>query len=109
MTRDLRDAEERFEIGRRRAGLVLAPLAFCLVWFLVDLDERGRRLSAILAAVAVLWVTELLPLPVTALLGAVLCIVLGVAPAKQVQAHFADPIVFLFIGSFMLEIGRAHV
>jgi sodium-dependent dicarboxylate transporter 2/3/5 len=41
-------------------------------------------------------------LPATALLGAVLCIGLGVAPAKQVFSYFADPIVFLFIGSFML-------
>ena len=55
-----------------------------------------------LAAVIVLWMTETLPLPVTALVGAILCIVLGVAPARQVLAYFADPIVFLFIGSFML-------
>ena len=34
--------------------------------------------------------------------SAVLCIALGVAPAKQVFSYFADPIVFLFIGSFML-------
>jgi sodium-dependent dicarboxylate transporter 2/3/5 len=32
----------------------------------------------------------------------VLSIVLGVAPARQVLGYFADPIVFLFIGSFML-------
>jgi sodium-dependent dicarboxylate transporter 2/3/5 len=56
----------------------------------------------VLAAVIVLWMTETLPLPVTALVGAILCIVLGVAPARQVLAYFADPIVFLFIGSFML-------
>src|SRR5690606_28646667 len=29
-------------------------------------------------------------------------VMLGVAPARQVFAYFADPIVFLFIGSFML-------
>jgi len=97
-----KSAEDRFETWRKRAGLVLAPLAFPVVWVVTDLDPRGTRLSAILAAVAVLWVTEVLPLPVTALLGAVLCVLLGVAPAKQVLAYFADPIVFLFIGSFML-------
>jgi sodium-dependent dicarboxylate transporter 2/3/5 len=46
--------------------------------------------------------TEALPLPVTALLGACLCVLLEVADAKTVFAPFADPIVFLFIGSFML-------
>jgi sodium-dependent dicarboxylate transporter 2/3/5 len=50
----------------------------------------------------VLWVSEALPLPVTALLGASLCILLGVADAKTVMAPFADPLIFLFLGSFML-------
>jgi len=50
----------------------------------------------------VLWITEALPLAVTALIGPVLAIVLQVAPARTVFAPFADPIIFLFIGSFML-------
>jgi sodium-dependent dicarboxylate transporter 2/3/5 len=97
-------AEERFERWRRKAGAVLAPAAFFLVDWLAgeSLSTEGRRLSGILAAVAVLWMTETLPLPVTAILGACLCVLLGVADAKTVLAPFADPIVFLFIGSFML-------
>jgi sodium-dependent dicarboxylate transporter 2/3/5 len=58
-----------------------------------------------MAAVVVLWVTEALPLPVTALLGASACVVLEVAPAKQVFAPFADPLMFLFIGAFILARG----
>jgi di/tricarboxylate transporter len=38
----------------------------------------------------VLWITEALPLPATALLGAAACVVLRVAPAKEVFAPFAD-------------------
>jgi sodium-dependent dicarboxylate transporter 2/3/5 len=66
------------------------------------LEPQGRTMAAILAAVVALWICETLPLPATALLGAVLCVALGVAPARQVFSYFADPIVFLFIGSFML-------
>ena len=99
-------AEERFERWRRRAGAIAAPLAFALVYFVLlgdtTLSPQGRRLGAILAAVAVLWMTEALPLPVTALLGACLCILLGVADAKTVLAPFADPMIFLFLGSFIL-------
>ncbi len=99
-------AEERFERGRKIVGAVLAPVAFLLVYFVVlrdtSLAEPGRRLSAVLAAVAVLWVSEALPLPVTALLGACLCILFGVADAKTVLAQFAHPIIFLFLGSFFL-------
>jgi len=97
-------AEAAFERWRRIVGAAAAPAAFFLTLWLTHgrLTPEGVRLSAVLAAVCVLWVTETLPLPVTALLGALLCIVLGVAPAKTVLAYFADPIVFLFIGSFML-------
>jgi di/tricarboxylate transporter len=66
------------------------------------LSVEASRLSAILVGVLVLWITESLPLPVTALLGAALCVVLGVADAKTVLSPFANPVVFLFIGSFVL-------
>jgi sodium-dependent dicarboxylate transporter 2/3/5 len=75
----------------------------------MDLSPEAQRLAVIVAAVVVLWFTEALPLAVTALLGAVACVVFGVAPAKEVFRPFADPIVFLFIGSFLLaEAIRLH-
>src|SRR5688500_2010178 len=95
--------EAAFERRRRAAGVVLAPLAFAAVYLTsASLGPQGHMMASSLAAVVVLWICETLPLPVTALLGAVLCIALGVAPARQVFSYFADPIVFLFIGSFML-------
>jgi sodium-dependent dicarboxylate transporter 2/3/5 len=57
----------------------------------------------VLAAVVVLWVTEALPLTATALLGAAANVVLRVAPAKDVFAPFADPLMFLFIGAFIIS------
>src|SRR5688500_7110096 len=50
----------------------------------------------------ILWVTEALPLPVTAVLGPVLAVLLRVVPVRTAFAAFADPIIFVFIGSFML-------
>lgn len=97
-------AERRFEFVRRRLGFILAPALFTLVLLLPfsTLSPQAHRLAAIMAAVIVLWITEALPLPVTALLGATLCVLLRVASAKEVFAPFADPLMFLFIGSFML-------
>jgi len=96
--------EEQFERLRRRAGVVLAPLVFVAVLLMPapSLSPQAHRLAAILATVIVLWVSEVLPMPVTALLGAVASIVMGVAPAKEVLAPFADPLIFLFIGAFIL-------
>jgi sodium-dependent dicarboxylate transporter 2/3/5 len=89
---------------RRRIGAILAPTVFILMLVLpLGLDSSAHRLAAVLSAVVLLWVTEALPLPVTALLGAALCVLLQVAPAKDVFAPFADPLMFLFIGAFMLS------
>jgi sodium-dependent dicarboxylate transporter 2/3/5 len=91
-------------ITRHRIGAILAPVAFLLMLALPmpGLASAAHRLAAVLAAVVVLWVTEALPLAVTALLGAAASVVLQVAPAKEVFAPFADPLMFLFIGAFIL-------
>jgi len=92
-------------LPRKRAlGLALGPLVFAavLVWPFAGLSPQAHRLAAIFAWVVVYWVTEALPIAVTALLASVLCIMLGVAPAAAVLAPYSDPIIFLFIGSFIL-------
>jgi len=96
-------ADTSFERRRRTVGLVAGPVL--LVGLLVaplPLDQSAHRLAAVLAMMVALWVTEALPLAVTALLGPLLAIILGVASARTAFAPFADPIIFLFIGSFML-------
>jgi sodium-dependent dicarboxylate transporter 2/3/5 len=89
---------------RGKVGSLLALLAFAslLAAPLGSLSPEAHRLAAIMAAVVILWVTEALPMPVTAIIGAAACVVLRVAPARDVFAPFADPLMFLFIGSFMI-------
>ena len=96
-------AEELFNRRRRTAGLFLGPaLLIALLVAPLPIPAPAHRLAAILAMMVVLWITEALPLAVTALIGPVLAVVLRVAPARTTFAPFADPIIFLFIGSFML-------
>lgn len=87
-----------------RAGLAAGPLLFLAILAapLPALGPEAHRLLAIFAWTAAWWVTETLPLAVTALLSSTLCIVLGVAPARVVLAAYGDPIVFLFVASFVL-------
>ena len=89
---------------RARFGFPLALIAFAgvLIAPMPALSPEAHRLAAIMAAVVILWISEALPMPVTALIGAVACVVLKVAPAKEVFAPFADPLMFLFIGSFII-------
>src|SRR5918992_1872242 len=91
-------AEELFNRRRRTAGLFLAPaILLALLIAPLPLATSAHRLAAILAMMVVLWVTEALPLAVTAVIGPVLAIILQVAPARTAFAPFADPIIFLFI------------
>jgi sodium-dependent dicarboxylate transporter 2/3/5 len=63
---------------------------------------EGRRLLAVITLTIVWWMTEALPLPATALVSSALAIALGVAPIRQVLAPYADPVIYLFLGSFLL-------
>jgi solute carrier family 13 (sodium-dependent dicarboxylate transporter), member 2/3/5 len=95
--------ESKFDEWRNRAGFVLAPLAFLIIYFSpLALKPEAHSLAAIISAVVILWMCESLPMPVTALIGAALCVIFKVAPAGEVFAPFADPLMFLFIGSFIL-------
>jgi len=97
-------AEERFERVRRTAGLALGPIVFILVWLLPlsALKPEAHRLSAIVSLVVVWWVTEAIPIPAAALIGAALTVVCGVTTAADAFAPFASPTIFLFIGSFII-------
>ena len=73
------------------------------------LSPPEQRVGAVLALMIEFWMTEALPLAVTALMGPTLCIILGVATAQAAYAPFADPVIFLFIGRFILAEGMiAH-
>jgi sodium-dependent dicarboxylate transporter 2/3/5 len=77
-----------------------AVLVLCLP--LPGLTPEAHRLAAVVLFVVTFWLTEAIPIPATALLGAALTVVLGIAPAGTVLSAFGDQVIFLFIGSFML-------
>ncbi len=104
-------AEERFERRRRTIGLFLGPVVFAVLLLLpLGLEPNQHRLAAILGLVVVWWVTEPIPIPVTALLGVALVALLeatpppeeGDSPVDVVFPTFADDTIFLFIGSFII-------
>ena len=98
------DFEASLERGLKTAGLLGGPLLALVVfaWNPGSHPPEARRLVAVLALAIAWWITEAIPLPATALVAAALAIVLGIAPARQVLAPFADPVIFLFLGSFLL-------
>lgn len=89
--------------GRAQVGRVLAPAVLLGLWLVpLPLSPVQHRLAAIAAAVVVMWVTEVLPVAVTALLIAPAMVAAGITDAKTAFAPYADPLLFLFYGSFFI-------
>jgi sodium-dependent dicarboxylate transporter 2/3/5 len=74
--------------------LALAPIP--------GLPDPVRRMLAVALLMATWWVSEAIPLAATALLPLVLFPVLGLAPASRAAAPYANHLIFLFMGGFML-------
>ncbi|RMG54318.1 MAG: sodium/sulfate symporter, partial [Gammaproteobacteria bacterium] len=69
------------------------------------LDAGGWASLVIFLLCLILWVTQLLPLAVTSILGLALLPLLGVMPAADAFAFFGNPAVFFILGAFMLAAG----
>ncbi|MFO7286279.1 MAG: SLC13 family permease [Gammaproteobacteria bacterium] len=91
--------------GRRRIGLAIGAGLFVLMLALPPpegLELAPWRVAAVAVLMASLWLTEAVPISVTALLPLVLFPLLGVAPIGAASAPYADPLVFLFLGGFLI-------
>ena len=89
-------------------GLVLGPVLFCLIFFTVVpglLSEKSIIVLALGAWMVTWWATEAMPIPVSALLPMVVFPLMGVSTVKEASAPYGDPVIFLFMGGFILALG----
>lgn len=83
-------------------GTVIVTVAVAIAP-LSRLSTTGQYALATMAFAAILWVTEAIPLPVTALSIPLLLTAFGVFPTMAgALAAFADPIIFLLLSGFVL-------
>ena len=68
------------------------------------MSPEGQRMAATAALMAFWWVTETVPIAVTALLPLALFPLLGIADAKTSAAPYANHLIFLFMGGFLIAI-----
>ena len=73
-----------------------------ILFFPIFEDEKVNGALAILIFTAILWITEAIPLAMTALLIPVLVIILKIAEPKEAFAEFSNPVIYLFMGGFVL-------
>lgn len=88
---------------RKKLGSIAAPLLFALIALLpLNLERDAQWMAAICASAIVLWITEAIPLAVTAMAAPAVAVLCGVAPVGKALAPFAHPLIFLFMGGFLL-------
>lgn len=88
-------------------GLILGPALFLWALFLFSpegLSPQGQAVLATTLWVAVWWITEAIPIPATSLLPLILLPVTGALDGDAVASAYGDPIVFLFLGGFMIAL-----
>ena len=68
------------------------------------LTSSAQRMLAVTALMAIWWIGEGTSLAVTALLPLVLFPLLGILPSKLVAPNYANHLIFLFLGGFMIAL-----
>ncbi|EIW91128.1 transporter, DASS family [Capnocytophaga sp. oral taxon 412 str. F0487] len=87
---------------KRSVIIAIALAVGFLLYGLLPYEEPTNKGLALLAFVAILWLTEAIHITVTALLVPVLAILLGLESTKSALQAFANPTIFLFFGGFAI-------
>lgn len=100
----------------RRLAIVIGPVLAVLAYLLapqlpaeptpgaIGLSDAGRATVAVGVLMAIWWLTEAIPLSATALIPIALLPLLGAMPLGEVTARYGHPLIFLFLGGFLLGI-----
>ena len=89
-------------MNKRLLYLSLGPLLFLGVWSIPILNNEQSFVLGTLAWMLSWWMSNLIPLGVTALLPMILFPIGGILDAKIVGGLYGHPIIFLFLGGFAL-------
>jgi len=89
-------------------GLIFGPLLFVIMMLFdssqTTMEPMAWRVAAVGLWMAVWWATEAVPVPVTAFLPIVTFPLFDIASMSQTTTAYANPIIYLFLGAFILAL-----
>ena len=94
-------------LNKNILGLILGPILFLVIMIFVDAEGLSFEAKCILAStawMAIWWVTECVPISVTALLPIVLFPLTGGMDLATTTAAYGHKLVFLFVGGFLIAL-----
>ncbi len=106
MTESPQSSTEEYAV-RQWIGLIGGPVVFLVLLLLPapeGMSEAAWATAAVGTLMATWWITEAIPIPATALLPLPLFPILGIGSIAQAAEPFANPLIFLFMGGFMIAI-----
>ncbi|MCW5899886.1 MAG: SLC13/DASS family transporter [Flavobacteriales bacterium] len=84
------------------AGPILALLVFALMRHHGD---QPAIMAGLVAWMALWWITEAVPIPITSILPLLLYPLLGIDTVANTASQYGKEIIFLFLGGFILALG----
>ena len=87
---------------------IIFLIATCLLPSPESLNNKAWLTLGVAILMATWWLTEAIPLPATGLLPLVLFPLLGISSIKDTAQAFSHPIIFLFMGGFIIGLAMQH-
>ena len=91
----------------KKFGFVLGVAAFIILLLVGDLDPtrpQVNTMAAIAVLMAILWITEALPLAATSLIPLIFFPITGILSTEEIASSYINSIIFLFLGGFLIAI-----
>jgi len=104
----------------RRIGLFGGPLLALIIFLLlpeqyasisgesIDMEHSTRTIAAVVGWMAIWWITEAIPVYATALLPLALLPALGGLSIGEVSAPYANDVIYLYLGGFVVALSMQH-
>lgn len=83
-------------------ALIIGIIVFCFAYFYLHATLKVSILIGIIGLLVTLWTNKALPMGVVSLLPIILFPSFGILDTKSATANYANPIIYLFLGGFMI-------
>jgi len=91
----------------KKFGFIIGAIAFVFLLLIGDLDPtrpQVNTMAAIAVLMAILWITEAIPLAATSLIPLIFFPITGILSAEEIASSYINSIIFLFLGGFLIAI-----
>lgn len=92
----------------KRVGIYSGPIACAIMLFFANsqstMPDPAWRVAAVGIWMAIWWATEAIPVPATGFIPLIAFDPLGIAPIREAAQSYSHPIIYLFLGAFVLAL-----